>query len=118
TGQVSQPDELEANDFRRNNPRWREDNLKQNLALVDKVKELAAAKGCTPAQLALAWVLAQGEDLIPIPGTRREKYLRDNIGAVDVTLTPEDLTAIDKVLPPGAVAGTRYAEAMMDHLNA
>ena len=117
TGQVTQPDELEANDFRRNNPRWQEENLKQNLALVDKIKEIAAAKGCTPAQLSLAWVLAQGENIIPIPGTRREKYLRENIGALDVTLTADDLTHINVALPTGAAAGTRYPEIMMNRVN-
>jgi aryl-alcohol dehydrogenase-like predicted oxidoreductase len=108
TGQVTQPDALEANDFRRNNPRWHEENLKQNLALVEKIREIAAAKGCTPAQLALAWVLAQGENIIPIPGTRREKFLRENIGALDVTLTADDLAHINAALPVGAAAGTRY----------
>jgi aryl-alcohol dehydrogenase-like predicted oxidoreductase len=117
TGQVTQPDELDANDFRRHNPRWREENLKQNLALVDKVKEIATSKGCTPAQLALAWVLAQAENIVPIPGTRREKYLRENIAAVDVTLTPEDLTNINAAIPAGAAAGTRYHETMMNRVN-
>jgi len=117
TGQVTQPDALEATDFRRQNPRWREENLKQNLALVDQIKEIASAKGCTPAQLALAWVLAQGENLIPIPGTRREKYLRENIGALDVTLTSDDLAHIDAALPVGAAAGTRYHETMMNRVN-
>lgn len=117
TGQVTQAEDLEANDFRRHNPRWRDENLKQNLALVDKIKEIAAAKGCTPAQLALAWVLAQGENIIPIPGTRREKYLRENVGALDVTLTPEDLAQIDAALPAGAAAGTRYPESMMNRVN-
>ncbi len=117
TGAVTQPDELEANDFRRSNPRWREENLKQNLALVDKIKEIASEKGCTPAQLALAWVLAQGEDIIPIPGTRREKYLRENIAALDVTLTADDLAQIDAALPVGAAAGTRYHETMMGRVN-
>lgn len=117
TGQVTQPDQLEANDFRRQNPRWRQENLQQNLALVDKIKEIAATKGCTPAQLALAWVLAQGENIIPIPGTRREKYLRENIAALDVTLTPADLAQINTALPPGAAAGTRYHETMMNRVN-
>ena len=115
TGQVTQADELDANDFRRHNPRWREENLKQNLALVDKIKEIAAAKNCTPAQLALAWVLAQGENIIPIPGTRREKYLRENIGALDVTLTADDLAHINTTLP--TAAGTRYPEVMMNRVN-
>jgi aryl-alcohol dehydrogenase-like predicted oxidoreductase len=117
TGQAAQPEALAADDFRRHNPRWREDNLKQNLALVEKIKALAAAKGCTPAQLALAWVLAQGEDIIPIPGTRREKYLRDNIGALEVTLTAEDLAQINAAVPAGAAAGTRYVEGGMQRVN-
>ncbi|MBZ0321371.1 MAG: aldo/keto reductase [Anaerolineae bacterium] len=108
TGQVSQPDELDASDFRRHNPRWRDENLKQNLELVDKIAEIAASKGCTPAQLALAWVMAQGEDIIPIPGTRREKYLRENIAALDVTLTADELAFINDTIPVGAAAGTRY----------
>ena len=117
TGQVTQPDELDANDFRRSNPRWREENLKQNLALVDKIKEIAAEKGCTPAQLALAWVLAQGENIIPIPGTRREKYLRENAAALDVVLSADDLVKINEALPAGAAAGTRYHESMMGRVN-
>jgi aryl-alcohol dehydrogenase-like predicted oxidoreductase len=117
TGQVTQPEDLEPTDFRRNNPRWRQENLSQNLALVDKIKEIAAAKGCTPAQLALAWVLAQGEHIIPIPGTRREKYLRENLGALDVLLTPEDMSTISAALPVGAAAGTRYHESMMNRVN-
>ena len=117
TGQVTEPEALEANDFRRTNPRWREENLKQNLALVEKIKAIATAKGCTPAQLALAWVLARGEHIIPIPGTRQEKYLRDNIGALEVALTADDLTHIDAALPAGAAAGTRYVEALMSRVN-
>ena len=114
---MTQPEALEANDFRRINPRWREENLQQNLALVEQIKHIAAAKGCTPAQLALAWVLAQGENVIPIPGTRREKYLRDNIGALEVTLSAEDLATINAALPAGAAAGTRYPEVMMGRVN-
>ncbi len=117
TGQVTQPDELEATDFRRNNPRWSEQNLKQNLALVDKIKDIAATKNCTPAQLALAWVLAQGENIVPIPGTRRETYLRENIAALDVTLTPDDVAHINAALPAGAAAGTRYSETLMNRVN-
>ncbi len=117
TGQVTQADELDATDFRRSNPRWREENLKQNLALVDKIKEIAGEKNCTPAQLALAWVLAQGENIIPIPGTRREKYLRENMAALDVILTADDLARINDALPVGAAAGTRYHETMMGRVN-
>ncbi len=118
TGNLPAPEELEANDFRRQNPRWREENLAQNLALVDKIKEIASEKNCTPAQLALAWVLAQGENIIPIPGTRREKYLRENIGAVDVELSAADLARINEALPAGAAAGTRYHETQMSRVNA
>lgn len=118
TGQLPAPEELEATDFRRHNPRWRDENLSQNMALVNKVKAIAAEKNCTPAQLALAWVLAQGENIIPIPGTRREKYLRDNIGALDVELTADDLAHIDAALPAGAAAGTRYHETQMNRVNA
>lgn len=117
TGQMTNPDELEPNDFRRNNPRWRAENLKQNLALVDKIEEIAAAKGCTPAQLALAWVLAQGVNIIPIPGTRREKYLRENIAALDITMTADDLAYINDAIPAGAAAGTRYHETIMHRVN-
>ena len=85
--------------------------MKQNLALVDKIKEIAAAKGCTPAQLALAWVLAQGENIIPIPGTKRRKYLLDNAGAADVTMTTDDFKAIDKLLEQYPNIGDRYNEA-------
>jgi aryl-alcohol dehydrogenase-like predicted oxidoreductase len=101
------PDEIDEGDFRRHNPRFHEDNWESNREIVAKVKEIAEEKGCTPAQLALAWVLAQGDDVVPIPGTKRRKYLEENAAAVDIELTEEDLARIDEELP--AVSGERYA---------
>ena len=115
TGAIRSADDFEANDFRRNNPRFQGENFQRNLDLVDKVNELAVGKGVTPAQLALAWVLAQGEDIVPIPGTRRIERLEENIGAVDVKLTDDDLRQIDDAMPP--VTGERYAANMMSLLN-
>ncbi len=113
TGAVTSPDALEPGDARRTHPRFQGEAFEHNRALAEAVKTLAADKGCTPAQLALAWVLAQGEDLVPIPGTKRRTYLEDNLGALDVTLSAEDLTRIGEALPPGAAQGTRYAAAGM-----
>ena len=117
TGQIAKPEDLAPDDFRRHMPRFQGDNFQRNLDLVEHLRRLAAEKGCQPSQLALAWVLAQGEDIIPIPGTRRVKYLDENIGSLDVRLTPADLAAIDEVLPHGATAGERYAPAQMKNLN-
>jgi aryl-alcohol dehydrogenase-like predicted oxidoreductase len=117
TGQIKRFEDLAADDFRRHSPRFQGENFQKNLDLVRGIEEIAAAKGCTPAQLALAWVLAQGEDVVPIPGTKRRKYLEENVGAVDVTLTPEDLRRIDELAPRGAAAGTRYPEAAMSSVN-
>ncbi|MFI2205070.1 aldo/keto reductase [Streptomyces sp. NPDC020192] len=114
-GRFTSPDELDANDFRRNNPRFTDANLEANLRLAAKVKEIAAEKDVTPAQLAIAWVLAQGEDLVPIPGTKRRTYLEQNAGAVDIELAKEDLARIDAELPP--VSGERYDEAGMRAVN-
>ncbi|SEE19865.1 Predicted oxidoreductase [Streptomyces sp. 2231.1] len=114
-GRFSSPDELDENDFRRNNPRFTDTNLDANLRLAEKVKEIAAEKDVTPAQLAIAWVLAQGEDLVPIPGTKRRSYLEQNAGAVGIELTKEDLARIDAELPE--VAGQRYDEAGMRAIN-
>ena len=112
-GQFKKPDDLPPDDARRNHPRFQGENFQKNLDLVNKVEQLAAAKGCTPSQLALAWVLAQGEDIVPIPGTKRVKYLDDNLGAINVRLTKEELAQIDAVLPVGAASGERYhAQAM------
>lgn len=108
TGNIGSADELESDDYRRSSPRFREENLSQNLALADHVRELAADKGVTPAQLALGWVLQQGEDICPIPGTKRIRYLEDNAGATAVTFTPSELAAINELFPVGAAAGDRY----------
>jgi aryl-alcohol dehydrogenase-like predicted oxidoreductase len=113
TGALKSPDDFAPDDYRRTNPRFQGGNFRRNLALVDKVRELAADKGCTPAQLALAWVLAQGEHVVPIPGTRRVPNLLENLGALAVTLSAAELAALDAVFPVSAVAGARYGEEMM-----
>jgi aryl-alcohol dehydrogenase-like predicted oxidoreductase len=115
SGRFKSPDELDPTDFRRTGPRFTGENLDANLRLADKVAEIAAEKGITPAQLALAWVLAQGEDLVPIPGTKRRTYLEQNAAAVDVELSADDLARIDAELPPAA--GERYNEAGMASVN-
>ncbi len=115
TGTITSPDDLAAGDFRRANPRFAGAALDANLALVARVRELADAKGVTAGQLALAWVLAQGEDVVPIPGTRRVRYLEENVAAAAVGLTPEDLAALDAAVPAGAAAGDRYPD--MSSLN-
>ncbi len=117
TGQFQKPEDLPENDRRRMFPRFQEENFEQNLRLVERVTEIAAAKNCTPAQLALAWVLAQGEDIVPIPGTKRRAYLEQNAKALEVELTAEDLARINEVARPDAVAGTRYPEAAMSSVN-
>jgi aryl-alcohol dehydrogenase-like predicted oxidoreductase len=117
TGQIKTPEDLEPDDWRRQSPRFQGENFQRNLDLVARIGELAKSKGCTPGQLALAWVLARGEDIVPIPGTKRRRYLEENLGALDVTLTMGDLAAIDEMMPPGAAAGARYAEAGMRTLN-
>jgi aryl-alcohol dehydrogenase-like predicted oxidoreductase len=114
-GRFTSPEELDADDFRRTGPRFTGDNLEANLTLAAKVREIAAEKGVTPAQLAIAWVLARGDDLVPIPGTKRRAYLEQNADAVDVELTAEDLARIDAELPQ--VAGERYNEAGMAAVN-
>jgi len=113
TGAIRSPDDFDADDYRRNNPRFQGENFARNLTLVDTVTEIAAAKGCTPAQLALAWVLAQGIDIVPIPGTKRRKYLNENLAAVDIDLAPEDLAAIETAFPRSGIRGDRYSAAMM-----
>lgn len=118
SGALKSIDDLEPDDWRRTNPRFQGENFAKNLDLVEKVNEIAAKKGCTPAQLALAWVLAQGDFIVPIPGTKRVKRLEENAGAVDIELTGEDLEAIDKVFPVNAAAGERYPEHMMKSVNA
>ena len=115
SGRFTSPDELDENDFRRHGPRFTGENLERNLALVEKVRAIAAEKGCTPGQLALAWVLAQGDDVVPIPGTKRRTYLEENLAAVDVQLTAEDLARIDAEVP--AAAGDRYDRTGMTTVN-
>ncbi len=117
TGQIQRFEDLEEGDYRRASPRFLGGNFQRNLDLVHRVAEIAQAKHCSPAQLALAWVLAQGEDIVPIPGTKRRRYLQDNIGALDVNLTSDDLAAIEKVAPRTAFSGPRYGEGMMKMVN-
>jgi aryl-alcohol dehydrogenase-like predicted oxidoreductase len=113
TGQIKRFEDFAADDYRRNSPRFQGGNFQKNLDLLQKVEDLAGQKKCTPSQLALAWTLAQGDDIVPIPGTKRVKYLEENVGALDVDLTADDLVQIERILPKGAVAGQRYNENMM-----
>jgi aryl-alcohol dehydrogenase-like predicted oxidoreductase len=117
TGQIKRFEDLAPDDYRRTSPRFRGENFTRNLELVERVSEIAREKKCTVAQLALAWVLAQGEDIVPIPGTKHRKYLWENIGALDVFLANEDLARLNEVAPHGAAAGMRYAEAAMQMVN-
>jgi aryl-alcohol dehydrogenase-like predicted oxidoreductase len=117
TGQFKRFEDLPADDYRRFSPRFQGGNFQKNLDLVHRIEELAKEKGCKPSQLALAWVLAQGKDIVPIPGTKRRKYLEENVGALDVSLTPDDLRRIAEVFPQGAAAGLRYPEHMMKAVN-
>jgi aryl-alcohol dehydrogenase-like predicted oxidoreductase len=117
TGQIKRFEDLAPEDFRRNSPRFQGENFSQNLKLVERVSEIAREKKVTPAQLALAWVLAQGQDIVPIPGTKRPRYLEENVAASDVQLTPADLARIEEVAPKGVAAGPRYAETMMRFVN-
>jgi aryl-alcohol dehydrogenase-like predicted oxidoreductase len=117
TGAIKTPADLAADDFRRGLPRFQGEHFAKNLELVEVVKQLADAKGCTPAQLALAWVLAQGDTIVPIPGTKRIKYLEENLGALHVEWTHADLKRIDSIMPAAKVAGTRYSEAGLKMVN-
>jgi aryl-alcohol dehydrogenase-like predicted oxidoreductase len=117
TGQITRFEDLAKDDYRRMSPRFQGDNFARNLALVEQVKELAKAKGCSPGQLALAWVLAQGDDVVPIPGTKRRSYLEENLKAADVKLTRDELARIDEISPKGAAAGERYPAMMMQFVN-
>jgi aryl-alcohol dehydrogenase-like predicted oxidoreductase len=117
TGRIRSIDDLERDDYRRSSPRFQGENFAKNLRLLDEVNAIARGKGCTPSQLALAWVLAQGDDIVPIPGTKRRKYLEENAGAVDVRLSGAELARIDRALPPGAAAGTRYSAQGMQTVN-
>ena len=113
TGQIRSMDDLPEEDWRRNNPRFQEEALRQNVALADRVRELAVERGVTPAQLALAWVHAKGEDIVPIPGTKRPGRLEENVAALDVQLSDGDVATLDEAIPAGAAVGTRYREADM-----
>jgi aryl-alcohol dehydrogenase-like predicted oxidoreductase len=117
TGRFEKFEDFPADDYRRNSPRFQGENFQKNLDLVRRVEEIAREKQCKPSQLALAWVLAQGNDIVPIPGTKRRPYLEENVGALKVRLTPEDLRRIDEVFPYGAAAGLRYPEQMMKVVN-
>jgi aryl-alcohol dehydrogenase-like predicted oxidoreductase len=117
TGAITSPDQFAADDYRRSSPRFQGEHFARNLQLVEKVKQLAAGKGCTPGQLALAWVLAQGDDLAPIPGTKRRSYLEENVRALDVVLSDAELAAIEAIFPLGAASGLRYPEGSMKTVN-
>jgi aryl-alcohol dehydrogenase-like predicted oxidoreductase len=117
TGRFRKFEDLPEDDYRRNSPRFQGENFQRNLDLVERVEELARRKKCTPAQLALAWLLAQGEDIVPIPGTKQRRYLEQNVAALGVDLTAGDLEEIDEVAPKGAAAGGRYPEAGMRTVN-
>ena len=117
TGAITSPDDFAPDDYRRNSPRFQGENFDKNLQLVEQVKTIAAEKGITPGQLALAWLLAQGENIVPIPGTKRRTYLEENIAATAVTLTADEISRIDAIAPKGAAAGDRYAAQQMTALN-
>jgi aryl-alcohol dehydrogenase-like predicted oxidoreductase len=118
TGQIKKFEDLEASDYRRNSPRFQGENFQKNIDLVARVETIAREKYCTPGQLALAWLLAQGPDIIPIPGTKRRKYLEENAGSMGVKLTADDLRRINEVAPKGVASGPRYPETMMKLVNA
>jgi aryl-alcohol dehydrogenase-like predicted oxidoreductase len=113
TGAIRNLDDLSEGDYRRNSPRFAGENLSRNLSLVDRLTEMGAGKKCPPAQLALAWLLARGQDIFPIPGTKRVRRLEENVGALEVSLTPEEVARLDAAFPVGAAAGTRYSEQAM-----
>ena len=117
TGTVRSTDALASDDMRRRLPRFQGDNLAQNMRLVDAVTQLASKRGCTPAQLALAWVLGRGEHIVPIPGTKRRSRLEENTAAARITLADDEVRAIDELLPPTAIAGARYPDSLMELVN-
>ncbi len=118
TGRFKSIDDFEPNDYRKSSPRFQGENFGKNLQLVDKVKELASARGITPGQLALAWVMSQGDDIIPIPGTTKAKHLDENVSSVEINLSADELAQIDAIIPKGSVSGLRYPESMMKLVNA
>ena len=117
TGQIKQFEDLEPDDYRRHSPRFQGENFEKNLKLVSRIEEMAKAHGCTPAQLALAWLLAQGEDIVPIPGTKKRTRLEENAGAVNFTLSPDELAQIEEIAPRGVAAGERYPASAMGAVN-
>ena len=117
TGQIRRVEDFEPGDYRLHSPRFQGENFQKNLHLVDEINTLASDKGCTPAQLALAWVLAQGKDIVPIPGTKKRRYLEENVGALDVALSADDLARIDRVIPRGSASGERYAPNALRAVN-
>jgi aryl-alcohol dehydrogenase-like predicted oxidoreductase len=117
TGQIQRYEDLTEDDYRRHSPRFQGENFRKNLALVARVSRLAAEKGCTPAQLALAWVLDDGTDIVALFGTKRREYLRENLAALGVSLTPEDLARINQIAPEGIAAGERYPATMMEQVG-
>lgn len=117
TGQIKKFEDFAPDDYRRNSPRFQDENFKKNLELVEKIEALAIEKNCSTSQLALAWVIAQGPHIFPIPGTKRIKYLEENVGALDIEFTEDELSQIDLIAPKGAAAGLRYPEAMMKSVN-
>jgi len=117
TGQIQKFEDLAADDYRRFTPRFQGENFQKNLDLVARINDLAKQKECTPGQLALAWVLAQGDDVVAIPGTKRVGYLEENLGALNISLSQNELAQLDDIAPKGVAAGTRYPEAMMGAVN-
>jgi aryl-alcohol dehydrogenase-like predicted oxidoreductase len=117
TGAITKPDQFPEDDYRRQTPRFQGENFAKNLHLVEKINEIAKRKGCTAGQLALAWVLAQGNDIVPIPGTKRRSYLEENVGALDVQLGKDELAEIDAIFPVGAASGARYSEVGMKSID-
>jgi aryl-alcohol dehydrogenase-like predicted oxidoreductase len=117
SGQIASPEDFAEDDFRRNSPRFQGENFGRNLAVVERIRQLAARKRVTAGQLAIAWVLAQGDDIVPIPGTKRRNYLEENLGAFEVELTPDELAGIEEISPRGVASGDRYAPAMMSVIN-
>ncbi len=117
TGQIRRVEDLDADDYRRNSPRFQGENFEKNIVLVKEIEAIASEKGCTSSQLALAWVLAQGDDIVPIPGTKRRKYLEENVRALEVQLTDAELARIDRVIPAGAASGERYAPHALRAVN-
>ena len=117
SGRFKKPEDLPADDYRRNNPRFQGENFSRNLALAGAVQAMAREKKCTPSQLALAWVLAQGEDVVPIPGTKRRRYIEENAKATEVVLSPEELRRVDRAIPRNSASGLRYPEAGMKRVN-